>query len=273
MLKRIYIEITNRCNLKCSFCKDTTNDKKDISLKEFEDILLNINHLTDYLYLHIHGEPLLHHNFEGILNLCDKYNYYIQLVTNGTLLNKYPNILKHKSLRKLSISFQSIEYSNININDLFNTIFNISKDLKDNQYLEYRLWRSDLLSLPRSKEVLEIIHNNYELKETKRKNSYELAKNIYLSLDNIFSWPDLDNEKEDKGTCLGLIDQVGILVNGKVVPCCMDVNGDIELGDIFKDKLINIINNDKSNNIRENFKKNVLIEDLCKTCGYRKRFK
>ena len=89
----------------------------------------------------------------------------------------------------------------------------------------------------------------------------------------MFDWPNINDEKEDEGTCLGSINQFGILVDGTVVPCCLDVNGDINLGNIFESNLVDIINSQRVKYMQEGFKNNKLIEDLCKSCRYRKRFK
>ena len=72
--KKIYIEITNICNKNCSFCSKTNRKKREMSIDEFETVLKRINNYTDYIYLHIKGEPLTHSNFEEIVKLCKKYN-------------------------------------------------------------------------------------------------------------------------------------------------------------------------------------------------------
>ena len=274
MIKRFYIEITNRCNLKCSFCKDTNKEKKDMSLQDFKYILNQINPICNYIYLHIHGEPLLHNEFNEILNLCDKYNMHIQLVSNGTLLNKYPDILNHKSIRRLSISFQSIEYSNVDINELMNTTFKLIDEVKnkDNQYIQLRFWRSDQYNLDKTSLALKLICEHFNIDNINNIKD-KLTNNTYISMNNMFDWPDINDEKEDEGTCLGSINQFGILVDGTVVPCCLDVNGDINLGNIFESNLVDIINSQRVKDMQESFRNNKLIEDLCKSCRYRKRFK
>ena len=75
------------------------------------------------------------------------------------------------------------------------------------------------------------------------------------------------------GTCYGLRRQLGILVDGTVVPCCLDQDGIINLGNIFNEDLENIVSSDRAKEIVTNFRNNKLKEDLCKRCGYIKKFK
>lgn len=58
--KKIYVEITNICNLNCSFCSKDNLKKKEMSLQEFDKVLSKIRQYTDTIYLHVKGEPLLH---------------------------------------------------------------------------------------------------------------------------------------------------------------------------------------------------------------------
>ena len=95
MFKRIYIEILNYCNLNCPFCNKTTKDKKYISRDEFNHILKEIVPYTDYIYLHVQGEPLLHKDLINFLIDAKEMGLNINLTTNGTLLFNFPNILNY----------------------------------------------------------------------------------------------------------------------------------------------------------------------------------
>ena len=76
-----------------------------------------------------------------------------------------------------------------------------------------------------------------------------------------------------KGTCKALKDQIGILVNGDVVSCCLDNNGDNKLGNVFKQDINEIINSSKYQEILNGFNRHELVSHLCQRCGYRERFK
>lgn len=99
--KKIYIEITNKCNLNCSFCSKIEKQKKSMTIDEFEYILGQISSKTDYIYLHVKGEPLLHPNVIDFIKLAEKYNVKVNLTTNGILFPKLVDKLKEcKALRK-----------------------------------------------------------------------------------------------------------------------------------------------------------------------------
>ncbi|MBO7703075.1 MAG: radical SAM protein, partial [Solobacterium sp.] len=110
MIRRAYIEITNRCNLSCSFCSFHKRPFRDMDVQEFSHVLDEVKPITDYIYLHVQGEPLLHPQFETLMTIADEKQMQVQLVTNGTLLNQYPDLFEHHSLRRLSVSMQSVSY-------------------------------------------------------------------------------------------------------------------------------------------------------------------
>ncbi len=251
--KKIYIEITNICNLKCSFCPQDNMVKKEMSLEEFEIILNKIKDYTDYIYLHVKGEPLTHSNLKNIIMLAKKYKFNINITTNGTLLkNKYKDII---GIRELNISLQSIT-------DLsyLEDIFEVSEILSKETFIEYRLWTKNKYE----KEILEAIKSRYNTLDNK------LSKNIYFKKGEEFIWPSLSNDiLRETGTCYGTRDQLGILVDGTVIPCCLDSKGIINLGNIFNNSLNEIINSKRFMNISKGFENNILCENLCKKCGFK----
>ena len=236
--KRIYIEITNICNLNCSFCPKTTRKKEFMSTDTFESILEKINNYTNYIYLHVKGEPLLHPNLEQILDICSRYKKQVNITTNGTLLNERKEMLITKTcIRQINISLHATEETFVNeikyINENSNIIINL------------RNWNVN------------------------KKFSNKLKDRIYENLEEQFEWPDLTKEEISKiGTCYGLRQQIAILVDGTVVPCCLDNNGDINLGNVLKEDLADILKSEKAENIKRGFLENKLIEELCRKCGY-----
>ena len=87
--RKIYIEITNKCNLNCSFCSKVLKPKRDMTLEEFDNILSKIKDYTDYIYLHVKGEPLLHKDIIKYINKANEYNLKVNLTTNGTIFSNY----------------------------------------------------------------------------------------------------------------------------------------------------------------------------------------
>ena len=269
MLKRVYLEITNACNLNCPFC---TNEKGNnfLSLNEINNYTTQIKEFSDYVYLHILGEPLLHPQFNEILSILDEKDLKLQLVTNGTLLYKYPNILKHKCLRKLSVSIHSV--NNIEIDNYFNVIKSI---INTNTYTNIELRFYDYDNLDDSlKLFLNELKEEYSFDLTTKHNSYKLKDNVYIYFENIFEWPDINHEiVTDIGTCHGGIDMIAINSNGDVTLCCLDPKAYNKIGSLEQDSLENILNSELYRKYINDFKNKKLTAPLCIRCSYHQRFK
>lgn len=273
--KRIYIEITNTCNLKCAFCDKNNRTPKALSCKEFEHILKQVKSYTDYIYLHVQGEPLTHPFFDNILDLTDLYQMHVQLVTNGTFLKEHMNLLDHPSIRKVSFSLQSIEYQTIDVEEYMQTILIFIEQFKEkeNTYAEIRFWRNDQYEYSKTAKCISLLKEKYQFIETKKQNSFKIMNNVYVDFDNMFSWPEKeDNNTTNFGKCLGGIQQLAILSSGNVIPCCLDANGEITFGNIFETSLDAILQNKRYQDLVNGFRKHMIVEDLCKHCTYRYRF-
>ncbi len=250
--KKIYLEITNNCNLNCSFCIHNTRPKKFMSMEEFKTILTKIKPYTKYLYFHILGEPLLHPQINEFIDLASK-DFSINITTNGYFLSK---IVNNKNIRQINISLQSYDKHLPLEEYLNNIIINANKLHHNNTIINYRLWAlNDTLKA----QMKDILLKHYTFTE----------KGIYLSEETMFIWPSLSNTYSNpNGTCKGLITHMGILVDGTIIPCCLDSNGLINLGNIFKDNLEDILNSAKVNHIIEGFKHHQKYEKLCQKCNF-----
>ena len=269
-MKRVYLEITNSCNLNCPFC---TNSKGNdfLSLSQIEDYLSQIKPYCNYIYLHILGEPLLHPQFDKILKLLDEKQMDLQLVTNGTLLSRYPDLLKHTSLRKLSISLHSI--NNIDVDaDYFDTINNLI-DNNNNKIIDLRFY--DLNNLDQKLEnYLNKLKTKYGFALNSRNNSYKLKDNVYISFEEFFHWPDINDPViSDKGTCHGAIDMIAINSKSEVTICCLDPYAHNSIGNLKRMSLKQILESDKYKKTVEDISNHNLTNELCKRCSYRLRFK
>ena len=252
--KKIYIEITNICNLNCPFCSKDNRKKQEMSLDDFEHILKQINDYTDYLYLHIKGEPLIHSKIEDILNLCFKYNKQVNITTNGTLLSKKYKLLD--KIRQINISLHSLSEDKL-LDVLKCGDYLSSKGVQ----IVYRFWTND--------DLLKKVLQYYDYKD-EITNNFKLKNNIYLNRDKEFTWPSLNNKFiSNRGTCYGLKTHLGILVDGTVVPCCLDT-GIINLGTVLEEEFVDILNKKRTKNIITNFNNNKLVEELCQKCDFRK---
>ncbi|MDD3048698.1 MAG: radical SAM/SPASM domain-containing protein [Bacilli bacterium] len=269
MFKKIYIEITNICNLNCSFCPSNDRDKEFMSIDNFEHILKQIKGHTEYICLHVMGEPLMHPNLEQLLDKAYEYDLKVNLTTNGRLLKDQIDIInKAKSIRQINISLHSFDINNPNIiNDLIKTI----EDINHNYYISLRLWNLGIED-HNNDLVIKTFNDYYKVNNSNEK-SIKLRKNLFINKDIYFEWPNLNKDFiSDKGTCYGLRHHIGILVDGTVVPCCLDNNGSIKLGNIFINDFKSIINSEKCKEIKTGFENKKLIESLCKRCPYINRF-
>lgn len=241
--KKIYIEITNSCNLSCNFCPCVSNGDF-MMLDNFELILQKIDNYTDYIYLHILGEPLLHPLICDFIDLGLKYNKFINITTNGTLLKKKMKYLK--GVRQINVSLSSLVDISI-LDDIVSSCDVLARDM----FISYRLW----------------VKNKFEDEIISKLN---LGENLFLSRGEEFIWPNLENNVlKTSGSCYGTIDHIGILVDGTVIPCCLDYKGIINLGNIYTEDFDGILNSDRFLSMREGFKKGILVEELCSKCGFR----
>ncbi len=98
--RRIYIEITNVCNLKCNFCPVTNRKPEFMTTELFKRILYEIREYTEYIYLHVKGEPFLHPEIDKILDISFEKGFKVNITTNGTLINNVRDkIINKKALR------------------------------------------------------------------------------------------------------------------------------------------------------------------------------
>lgn len=276
MFKKIYVEITNNCNLNCSFCSPVKKTKRFMTISEFEHILKEVESKTDYIYLHVKGEPLLHPNLIDFLKLAEKYNLKVNLTTNGTLFPKLVDKLKVcKALHKINFSLHCEQDNPNYLNEIFESV----KKLPEETIIIYRLWTLKDGNLDKkSTTIVEKIKMYYKLsKETVNKiisdKNIKISPRIYVDKDNEFIWPDETNGNESTGFCMALKTQIAILCDGTVVPCCLDSNGCIELGNIYHQSLDEIINGDKFKSLKKSFQERKITEKLCLNCTFKNRFK
>lgn len=270
--KKIYIEITNRCNLSCSFCSKIEKPLRNMTTDEFKIILEKIKNYTDTIYLHVKGEPLIHPNLVDFLNLAEEFNLKVNITTNGTLFPKLVDKIKDcASLKKINFSLHSE-------NDYPNYVENIFENINKipNTTIVYRLWTLSNGKLDKkSTEIVNKIEKYYKLSpevvdKIKKEANVKIFPNIYVDKDNQFEWPKVTNHKSC-GFCYALKTHIAILVDGTVVPCCLDSNGVINLGNIYNESLDEIINSRRCQNLKKSFQDRKPSEELCASCTYKER--
>lgn len=271
--KKIYVEITNVCNLSCSFCSKVLKPSRIMTLDEFKQILDKIKPYTDNIYLHVKGEPLLHPNIIEFLKAAEEYDINVNLTTNGVLLpTKVNDLSSCKALRKINISLHSENKIPNYLENIFNSVANLPKNIT----IIYRLWTLNDGKLDnKSQKIVNKITKHYNLSpETVEKLNSEqnikISSTIYVDKDNEFIWPEVTSHKSC-GYCPALKTQIAILCDGTVVPCCLDSNGVIELGNIYQDSLETIRNSERYQKLKQSFRDRKPSEDLCQSCTFKHR--
>ena len=269
--KRIYIEITNICNLNCSFCSKDNRVLESISIDNFLTVLTKIDKFTDYVYLHVKGEPLIHKELDKILDLCSKFNKNVIITTNGVCLKENINNLNKDSVKKINISLHSENNKSNYLDDIFYAV-----DKLKEKNVVYRLWLDNNKNISdKSTEIVEKIKKYYKLEtdiveKIKRSNHFKIKDSIYIDKNCEFIWPSLDNNYYNEfGYCYALKDQIAILVDGTIVPCCLDSCGIMELGNIYKDDLNSVINSKLYQDILKGFQNRKVYHELCKKCNFK----
>lgn len=271
--KKIYVEITNVCNLACSFCKKTSRLPKFMSKDEFEYIAKEVKKHSDYIYLHVKGEPLLHKNLADILTICEDLALKVCITTNGTLLSQNQNLLLDKKPHKVHISLHSFSKEDGDIENYLENI--VSFINKSNFICVLRLWNQggeDKLNAKICDMLEKALNLDFKILQSE-KNNVKILDKCYVEFGEVFEWADISqNEKYTSGFCYALRDQIAILVDGTVVPCCLDNDGCINLGNIYKNTIEDIYNSELSQNIINDFSNRKLHHKLCTTCGFIRRF-
>ncbi len=273
--QKVYLEISNICNLKCSFCPGTKRKRKALTVSEFTSLLPKLRPFTDYLYFHIMGEPLCHPELETFLTLAGDFGFKVILTTNGTLLGKQQELLlRSPALHKINISLHAFEANDLSIpfSEYLTKCFAFGKAMEGKKLVVYRLWNQGGLEA-RNREILAAMKTFFPEPWVDGRRGIKIGSNVFLEYGEKFDWPDL--EAEDGGSdvfCYGLRDQIGVLCDGTVVPCCLDHEGDIKLGNLFEESLEEILEKPRTKAIYQGFCNRKATEELCRKCGYARRF-
>lgn len=280
--KKIYIETTNICNLNCNFCPKTSRKYDFMNTDSFEKIIKKIKGYTEHVYFHLMGEPFLNKNLKKFFDICSQNNIKVNITTNGTLINEVKDVLIHsQSLRQVNISLHSFEANDNerNFNEYIDNIIEFIKKVseKTDVICALRLWNLDGKykgSNNLNIDIFKLLEREFELEVNleeifKEKHSFKIRDRVFISMGEKFKWPSLkDSELGERAFCYGLRDQIGILVDGTVVPCCLDSDGSIPLGNIFNQELEEIINSPRAKAIYDGFSGRKAVEELCKKCGF-----
>lgn len=278
MLKKAYVEITNRCNLSCSFCPKTKREGRTMTADEFALVLDRLRGHVTYVYLHVMGEPLLHPQLGQLMALAEERGMKICITTNGTLLPQRGTELLHAgNLHKISVSLHSFEGNDRALAEERTYLESVwdfaAKAGARGVIVALRLWNEGGAETLNG-SILDFLREKLGTSDwpEMRDGSFKLADHLYLERAQKFDWPDMDADEVNTQFCYALRDQLGVLADGTVVPCCLDHEGDLALGNLFEGDLDTILNSTRARALRDGFSNRAPAEELCRRCGYATRF-
>lgn len=272
--RKIYLEISNICNLSCAFCPGTRRKPTVMQEDAFCVLLDRLKGWTDYLYFHLMGEPLCHPDLKKFLALAAD-DFKVILTTNGTLLPQNQNmLLTAKGLHKVNISLHSFEANDIatSFEEYLKGCFSFGQAAQGEKIVCYRLWNQGGAN-EKNDAILKIMKQYFPDPWIREPRGTRIGERVYLEYGDKFDWPSLTApEQTGKCFCYGLKDQLGILCDGTVVPCCLDHDGDIPLGNLLLQPLEEILGSPRAMALYEGFRQGKAEENLCRRCGYAQRF-
>ena len=270
---RVYLEITNVCNLRCGFCPGTERRPQFLSPEDFGFLLHRLQGYTGFLYFHLMGEPLLHPQLAALLELANQHEYYVNLTTNGVLLPEAAEtLLSAPALHRVNISLQAWEGNGCawDIENYVNSCADFARRAAARGVpVSFRLWNGDAQG---NTVVLRALERRFSPPWRALPRNIALAERVFLECAERFDWPDPEGEIRGGSFCRGLRDHIGVLVDGTVVPCCLDSEGTLALGNLFEQPLEDILSAPLARAICDGFSRRIPAEDLCRRCGYAERF-
>ena len=274
MYSRVYVEITNICNMHCSFCHGHKRQPRQMTEAEYAHILQQLAGKTKYIYHHLMGEPLVHPLLPQFIQMARQADFHPMLTTNGTLLDRLGNSLLTPDLHKVNISLHSFEQESEQTHrDYIRHVAEFAE--KANALgiiISLRLWNNGC-DEGKNTIALDALRQVLPGPWTPNTRGYRIRDGLFLEWGDRFAWP--DENAPDGGQqvfCHGLRDHFGILSDGTVVPCCLDSDGVIRLGNVFEENLSDILSSPRAKAMVDGFSCRKATEDLCRRCGYARKF-
>ena len=273
--RKIYVEISNICNLKCAFCPGTKRPKRAMTEAEFASLLPKLQPWTDYLYFHLMGEPLCHSHLYQFIEMAARAGFKVILTTNGTALGVHSDrLINAAGLHKVNISLHAFEANDLTtpFDTYLDHCFAFGKTAEGKVVISYRLWNQGGAD-EKNEAILCKMQEYFPQPWVDEGRGIRIGQKVYLEHGDKFDWPDLSAcVQNEKVFCYGMRDHIGILCDGTVVPCCLDHDGDIPLGNLFRDELIEILESERAQAIYNGFCTGDAPQELCRRCGYATRF-
>lgn len=242
-----------------------------MSPEVFSAILFSIRPYTNYIYLHVLGEPLLHPHIDELLSIAEKQGFFINMTTNGSLLTKRKEILVQHKIRQYNISLHDAEenMSESKWGSYLENVISFAQNQSANSYFSLRLWNEGSENSIRYNQFCEsFVQEKFAVEVVENCRNLKLADHIYLQRSSRFVWPGGEGKGMEERNCYALRDHIAILSDGTVVPCCLDADGNMALGNILQESLETILHKERSQRIADGFRQHRVVEKFCKTCGF-----
>lgn len=270
MISRCYLEITNICNLDCVFCPKTDRTKHRLTLEEFERLTDKLQGQVKFLYFHLMGEPFLHPLLPDFVRMARHKGFVPVLTTNGTLLSGGKEVIGARP-HKIQISLHSQEGNGKEHPEKYvRQVMAFAQEAASQGIIVVlRLWNQGGFDCA-NESILEWMAQCQPRPWTSRHDGWKLSENLYVEYDRMFEWPDAGHTEYEGNDvfCYALRNQIGVLVDGSVVPCCLDHDGDIKLGNLFEQSFDEIVHSSRAKALYDGFTKHQATEPLCRRCGY-----
>lgn len=267
MIDRCYIEITNTCNLDCHFCPKHQRKRRQLSAEEFDLLTDKVRGKVCFLYFHLMGEPLLHPLLPQFITMAREKGFKTVLTSNGTLLHRAMNLLDTLP-HKVQLSLHSHE-SNARgeLSSYMEEVMNFTTQAAaKGTCVVLRLWNQGGMD-KENELVMDYIAEYVPRPWKERPDGFRLCDNLYLEFDRKFEWPSANASSAKREVfCKALLKQIGVLSDGSLVPCCLDHNGDVVLGNLFHQSLEEILSSPRAQAMIEGFQHHTATEALCQNC-------
>lgn len=274
MYSRVYVEITNICNMTCSFCHGHDRAPRQMTETEYARVLEQLSGKTQYIYHHLMGEPLVHPLLPQFIQMAWQADFRPMITTNGTLLDSRGHALLGKGLHKVNISLHSFEGDQPDAHRQYvdKIAAFAEKANQEGTIISLRLWNNGC-DEGRNQTTLTVLREKLPGQWIQNTRGYRIREGLFLEWGDRFVWPDLTaRDYGERVSCYGLRDHFGILCDGTVVPCCLDSDGSVALGNVFCEELSDILSSPRAEAIAEGFRRHTAAETLCRRCGYAQKF-
>ena len=245
-----------------------------MNAEQFQRVLDQLKGKTQYIYYHLMGEPLMHPELPDFIRMARENGFKPMITTNGTMLSERGGELLDAGLHKVNISLHSFEEeAGPDFEEYMGQVADFAHAACEaGTIVVIRLWNKGF-DEGRNSKALEFLKEKLPGEWVPNTKGLRIRPKLFLEWGDRFQWPDKDaHDYGEEVFCYGMKDHFGILCDGTVVPCCLDSDGVIALGNVFEESLDDILAAPRAQAIKKGFEQRKASEDLCRRCGYAQRF-